>query len=396
MMKTVNENLNTPIRYEYDVMVAGGGVAGIAAALASARSGASTILCEREYGLGGLATLGLITIYLPLCDGNGRQVSFGIAEELLKLSVKHGYQAMYPKAWLEGGTLEEKKEKRYEVRYNPHIFATLCEQLLTDAGVKILYGTHVCATEVKDGRIDAVITESKGGRIAIKAKNYIDSTGDADLAFLSGEHTVVNPAKNPLASWYYSSGKEPNALHQLGFADIPDSDKGQYEITPISNTRYDGLDAEELTDFMIKSRQKMLDDVLGKRENDSSLEPNLIPSIPQLRMTRRIDGVFELKDIHANTHFDNSVGMIGNWRKRGPIIEIPYDCLYGKKIKNLITAGRCISSSGDMWDLTRVIPCCSVTGQAAGTAAAFGTDFELVDINKLQQKLCADGVELHI
>ena len=104
MMKTVNENLNTPIRYEYDVMVAGGGVAGIAAALASARSGASTILCEREYGLGGLATLGLITIYLPLCDGNGRQVSFGIAEELLKLSVKHGYQAMYPKAWLEGGT----------------------------------------------------------------------------------------------------------------------------------------------------------------------------------------------------------------------------------------------------------------------------------------------------
>ena len=60
-MKTVNENLNTPIRYEYDVMVAGGGVAGIAAALASARSGASTILCEREYGLGGLATLGLIT-----------------------------------------------------------------------------------------------------------------------------------------------------------------------------------------------------------------------------------------------------------------------------------------------------------------------------------------------
>ena len=87
-MEYIREELNTPVTNECDVLVVGGGVAGIAAALAAARHGARVILCERGFLLGGLATAGLVTIYLPLCDGFGRQVSFGLAEELLRLSIR--------------------------------------------------------------------------------------------------------------------------------------------------------------------------------------------------------------------------------------------------------------------------------------------------------------------
>ena len=100
----------TDVCGEYDVIVCGGGIAGVAAALASSRCGAKTLLIEREYTLGGLATLGLVTIYLPLCDGMGNQVSYGITEELLKLSVKHGAAGRCPEKWLsEDYTREERQ-----------------------------------------------------------------------------------------------------------------------------------------------------------------------------------------------------------------------------------------------------------------------------------------------
>lgn len=81
-----------PVIGEYDVAVCGGGVAGVAAALAAARHGAKVLLIEKQFALGGLATLGLVTVYLPLCDGLGKQVSFGIAEELLRVSIGHGWE----------------------------------------------------------------------------------------------------------------------------------------------------------------------------------------------------------------------------------------------------------------------------------------------------------------
>ena len=90
MSHVINETLATEIKGKCEVLVAGGGIAGIAAALAAARTGADVLLLEREYILGGLGTAGIVTIYLPLCDGMGNQVSFGIAEELLRLSIQHG------------------------------------------------------------------------------------------------------------------------------------------------------------------------------------------------------------------------------------------------------------------------------------------------------------------
>ena len=96
-MTVIESEKKISIYNNYDVVVCGGGVAGVSAALSASRAGAKTLLIEREFALGGLSTLGLIVIYLPLCDGKGRQVSFGIAEELLRLSVKYGYLSICAK-----------------------------------------------------------------------------------------------------------------------------------------------------------------------------------------------------------------------------------------------------------------------------------------------------------
>ena len=87
--------------------------------------------------------------------------------------------------------------------------------------------------------------------------------------------------------------------------------------------------------------------------------------------------------------------MIANWRRRGPVYEVPFGTLYSKKVKNLIMAGRCTSVTDSMWDLMRVIPCCAVTGQAAGTAAAMTDDFTALDVAKLQDVLRKNGVVIH-
>ena len=106
MTKYINETLATPLSEKTDVLVAGGGIAGIAAALSAARKGAKVTLIENQFALGGLATLGLIAIYLPLCDGEGHQVTFGICEELIRLSVKYGSDNGPVTPWIQCGTDE--------------------------------------------------------------------------------------------------------------------------------------------------------------------------------------------------------------------------------------------------------------------------------------------------
>ena len=112
-------------------------------------------------------------------------------------------------------------------------------------------------------------------------------------------------------------------------------------------------------------------------------------------MTRKIVGEYELGEEEMHKYFDDSIGMVSDWRKRGPVYEVPFGTLYSSKVKNLICAGRCTSVSQDMWDIMRVIPCCAVTGQAAGTAAAMSDDFASLDIKTLQNQLEVDGVILH-
>ncbi len=393
-MEVVVETLHTPVTQECDVLVSGGGVAGIAAALAAARQGAKVLLVEKQFMLGGLATAGLVTIYLPLCDGLGHQISYGIAEELLRLSIQYGYEANYPRAWLENGTDEEKAKTKYKVRYNAQLFAISAEQLLRQEGVKILYGTTVCAVAMEKQKITAVIVENKSGRSAIRVSSVVDATGDADLCAMAGEETALFTPENILAAWYYYSTEKGYALKPLGAAEIPEEERRE-ETKPLIHRRFRGVDGEELSEMVQLAHDHVLLDLLENRKEQPDCMPVTIASIPQIRMTRRIKGIYTMNTADDHKDFSDSVGLISNWKKRGPAYAIPFRALHGPFVKNLITAGRCISATDSMWDVTRVIPACAVTGQAAGTAAAMTDDFTTIDMEALQKHLANSGVKLH-
>ena len=395
----IKEYLETPITSSCDVLVCGGGFAGISAALSAARHGKRVILLEKEYVLGGLGTAGLITIFLPLCDGMGNQVTFGIAEELFRLSISMGAENLYPDNWLDSNDKSKRteKDKRFEVQYNPHIFSMLAEKLLLESGVQILYGTYAVGVSKNKDRIEAVIVENKSGRQAIKLETVVDATGDCDIALFSGAPTQIFGQGNVLAAWYYSLGQKGYNLNVLGASDIPENQKSDdNKVEYLVNKRFSGLDGAEISEMVQLSHKSALNDIIKKRTNDSSYYPTMIPSIPQIRMTRRIVGEYTLDDAQEHEYFEDSIGMVSDWKKRGPIYEVPFSTLYSKAVKNLIVAGRCTSVTDSMWDIMRVIPCCAVTGQAAGTAAALTNDFTQMDIGYLQSVLREENVKIHI
>lgn len=393
----MGETKTVPILDSCDVLVCGGGFGGISAALAAARLDKKVILLEKQYLLGGLGTAGLITIYLPLCDGVGHQVSFGLAEELLRLSISMGAEAEYPANWLDSSDPAGRgpEAQRFRVQYNPWLFAILAEQELAKASVTIYYGCYGVDVEMDGQRIDGVVVESISGRQKIRAKTVVDATGDACIAHLAGAPTKTFSKGNVLAAWYYSQDDQGNQLNILGFSDVPDEECKDRNRPPLVNRRFVGLDCGEVSQMMQLSHTSTLNDIRKKRQQSPSLMPSAIATMPQLRMTRRIQGEYILGEGDMHRAFSDSVGMVPDWRKRGPVYEVPFSTLYNAQVKNLVMAGRCTSVTDEVWDVMRVIPCCAVTGQAAGTAAALTEDFTQISIGKLQSVLKHHGVELH-
>ena len=393
-MKVINESLVTPRKYACDVCVCGGGVAGIAAALSAKRAGADeVILLERGFMLGGLATAGLVTIYLALCDGYGHQVCYGLAEELFMLSIEHGVEDRYPTAWLDGGTVEQRAERRFEVQFNAQLFAISAEQLLRREGIKIIYGASVVNTAVENGKITDIIIEGKGGREAVSVRgSVVDCTGDADVCKLAGAKIAQYAFGNKLASWYYGYGNGDFKLYMCGVHDTND-DENSTDLH--DERRFTGIDTEELSEMVQIGHTAMINNLLARRDKISDLVPVTISTIPEVRMTRRLVGAYSQDISEVGVSYPDTVGIFPNWKKRGPVYELPFSSLYGNEIKNLVAAGRCISVTDEMWDVTRVIPVCAVSGEAAGAAAAMCSDFANIDIKKLQAHLCARGVKLH-
>ena len=380
---------------QYDVAVCGGGFAGISAALAAAREGKKVVLFEKEYILGGLGTSGLVTIYLPLCDGLGHQVSFGIAEELLKLSITYGAEDRYPENWLDNIGTRTEKDKRYAVQYNAQLFAILAEKLLVENNIDIMYGSYVVDVETENSKIKNLFVQNKSGKTAYSVRSVVDATGDCDIAEFAKIPTETFKQGNVLAAWYYFTDKNGYHLQAVGASDVPESERTGNESKPLVNNRFSGLDGEELSKMVCLSHEKTLEHWLKKRESNPSAVISTIATIPQIRMTRKIVGEYELAHTEMHTYFEDSIGMVSNWKKRGPVYEVPFRTLYNKEMKNLIVAGRCTSVNETLWDVMRVIPCCAVTGQAAGTAAAMTDDFSALDVSKLQEKLKSNGVVIH-
>ena len=144
-MNTVTINKTVPVKAHYDVIVCGGGVAGCAAAVTAAKRGKSVLIIEKSNILGGLATLGLINLFVPMCNGRGKQIIFGLAEKWLRDSARYGYDTIAD-VWKNGEPLEY-TEERYMQRYSPYIFALQLTEEVKDSGADLLFDCIACEME---------------------------------------------------------------------------------------------------------------------------------------------------------------------------------------------------------------------------------------------------------
>ncbi|MBR6748864.1 MAG: FAD-dependent oxidoreductase [Clostridia bacterium] len=372
---------------QYDVVICGGGIAGVAAALAAARNGAKTCLLEKEYALGGLATLGLIVIYLGLDDGAGVQMSGGICEELLHLSYKYGPRYRLNDVWLTSHSPEERSECRYECEYQAAPMMIACEEALLEASVTLYYDARITDVSLKNGRLEAVILSTKEGPRAVKGRAFVDATGDADVLWMAGEDTLTD-STNVRTGWYFST--KGGELKRHGLTDP------LYTPIPETSRYYNGVNLEDISQHMIDGRRMILESLKKEREEDPDWYPVLIPTFPGVRMTRRLVTDVEFSaDEHDHMWFDDAIGMIGNWRKRGPRYALSYRGIKAPHLENVYAAGRCTAAEKSGWDMTRVIPSAAVTGEAAGTAAALQAKADReVEVPVLQKQLVRQGVLL--
>ena len=145
----------------YDVIVCGGGFAGVAAAISAAKNGDSVLLLEKSNILGGLGTLGLINLFVPMCNGRGKQIIFGLAEKWLRDSAKYGYDTI-PDEW-KNGEPTEYTEKRYIQRYSPYIFALQLLEEVKAQGIDILFDCIACEPIMEGNICKGIVTDSKSG-----------------------------------------------------------------------------------------------------------------------------------------------------------------------------------------------------------------------------------------
>jgi len=356
----------------YDVVVGGAGVAGVAASLECARAGLKTALVEKTILVGGLATTGLVNAYLPLCDGRGRQVTYGIAEELLHLSLKYG-PGRSPAGW-PGGEPGARTE-RWRVLFNPASFVLALDEALQDAGVVLWLDTLICKPVVADGRVLGLEVENKSGRGLLTARCVIDATGDADIAARCGAPCVVSD--NWLTMWALECDVArltkdlAQAPRPFLFDTVREGGDAWGKRHPTGYPKLTGCNGEEVTRFVLDSRRLLLQRYkkLQAASSRHDVFPLTLPSMAQFRTTRRIAGQTTLRDDQFNTHIPDSIGMTGDWRKRDIVWEIPYGALVPMGVQSLLVAGRCISSETDAWEATRVIPPAALTGQVCGIAA---------------------------
>lgn len=386
---------------DYDIIVAGGGVAGVAAAVSAKRMGKSVLLIEKTIGLGGLATSGLINLFVPLCNGRGVQIIKGMAEEMLKLAVKYGYDTI-PEPWRDGGP-GEGETRRYVTRFSAPIFTLALTEFVTGSGADILFDTVITAP-VMEGKIcRGVIVENKTGCEFYGAGVVVDATGDADVLWRGGVPAV--------------SGKNYHTYLTMG-ADL-DSCRAAWESGDISRlygykykggcaTLYGmgqpegkpprtGTTARDITEYVIENHLECLDHIRGQERMARTIVA--LPGMPQFREIRRIDGDYTLRVQDAYRHFDDSIAAVCDFDRRDYLYEIPYRTMVKTGFPNLITAGRTIAADGYAWDVVRVIPPAILTGQAAGIAAAMavdsGEDICRIDMGCLQRKLEAEHVMVH-
>lgn len=388
------------VKKSYDVIVCGGGVAGVAAAVSAAKNGCSTLLLEKSNLLGGLGTLGLINLFVPMCNGYGKQIIFGLAEKWLRMSAELGFDSI-PEEW-KLGEPKQPTRSRYIQWYSPTIFAYQLTEEIKKSGADILFDC-IATDPIMDGKeCRGVVVETKGGTEFYTCRMLIDTTGDCDVLRRGGVPTVKGENFFTFITKMVTLDSCKKAIDEGDIRHIYSNFMGGTinlfgDNQPDNVPRWSGLSAEEVTDYLVKNQLLILEKL--KATDRKTRDLCTFPGMPQFRTTCHIKGDYSLKVADVYRHFDDSVCAINDFEHRGHLFEIPLRCLTRRDTPNMISAGRSADGTGYGWDLIRVIPPAILTGQAAGEAVCLalktGRDVADVDIRTLQNNLEKANVMIH-
>lgn len=434
---SIRHTLNLDIKRECDVFIAGGGPAGVAAAVYAARTGASVYLAESTGCFGGAAVTMLIPAFMQFSNGKDF-LAAGFGREIYD-RIKN--------------TCDE-THRPYCPTSIPVENIKICyDDLFAQSGASHIFFTNVIDVETEeiDGQksIKYVVCAAKGEIFAVKAKIYIDCTGDGDMAAQAGAEFGLGDEDGEMMAttlcaiwenidWARKKGGDADRLAEAIedgiFTNADMHLPGMWRLserTGGSNAGHiydiDGTSAESMTPAMAKARKQIREYRTYYREYVPGFEnTELVISAPfiGIRETRRIFGdyVLKLDDFMNRTHFDDEIGCYcypvdihaGKNTKEGydkfakehstlryasgESYGIPYRTLTAKGFDNLLVAGRCISTDRFMQSSVRVMPGCYITGQAAGAAAAMaadkGTDIRGIDVTELRNNLRNSGAYL--
>lgn len=444
-----------PVIARPDVLVVGGGPAGIGAAIASARSGAETMLVEQYGYVGGNLTVAQINPMFTFHTVEGEQIVSGIAGEFVSRMVEKGYS---------GGHMTDLTfDNASMTPLNPEGSKVILLDMLEESGVKLLLHTMCVDAVAKDGRVKAVIVENKSGRAAICPKVVIDCTGDGDVAVKAGAGFTIgdeNGVMQPVSLFFRIGGVDTKALRSWMKAnrnllkDSPtdaeiDSQKGiaflglnqlvkdeiaagrldeeianrilmyelphgQFAMNVTRLQHISGVNAEDMTKAEIRLRHQVIQvhefmaAHVGGFEDSYILDTGAQTGV---RETRHIKGDYELNenDVLEGRAFEDGVscgtyaidihpgqGKMQIYTGSGKAVyEIPYRSLIPVGLENLLVAGRCLSANSMAAGSARVMATCMAMGQGAGVAAAMASSGDgktrSVDVKQLRSNLLNQG-----
>ncbi len=426
----------TPVLGEYDVVVAGGGPAGVCAGLTAARLGRKTLLIEQMGALGGMATTGLhqhIGVYAA--SGGAPEIVGGLPSEITLRACREADSRF-------GG---------YMADVEIEAFKLLLDRMAEEAGLELLYFSQVSGPVMEDNKVAGVFLNNKSGRFAVLAKRVVDCSGDADVAFRAGCRMMHGRDEDrkmqPTTLMYRVGGVDrqqmlaylktdprletfcrdavakglmrPWQTCLMGFWWIP-ARPDQINAN-FTHMHFDGTSAFDMTKAAIEGRKQVHEAVRAMRELIPGFQNSyLIDTAPYIgiRETRRIYGEYLITadDIKAQRIFDDSIGLgsafidihnvtgpgmdrrSGYHLPKGGYYSIPYRTLVPEKVDNLLVAGRCHSATHEAAGSTRWMAQAMVMGQAAGAAASLSIQHNVpprrVDTKALQARLKTDGAIL--
>ncbi len=405
------------IPYKPDVLVVGGGPAGIGAALGAAGKGAKTLLIEHHAFFGGVASW---CLGMPINQMRpGSKPRSKVHELVLEKLQAYGDQAV--------------RVGKHQLWCNVDYLKVVVLDALDEVGCKYLVHTRAIDTVVEGGRITGAVVATKRGPAVIRAKAVVDCTGDADVAYYAGAETMKELGSlSPITLCLNLTNVTREQVRKANIRDIARRAKKKYPLIPngwglgrVSNghsfyinhagTRdlgqFDATDPVERTEAECQSRRQVLQMTLAMREfgGEELRDIELIGTGTQIgvRETRRVKGPYVLTEADALTgrKFDDVIAWQSGFLDIGfvrlskmKIHDVPYRAILPEKLDGLLMAGRCISATHVAASAGKSMGNCVATGHAAGLAAAMsakkGCLPRELKVSQLQDALRADGVDL--